>query len=72
MKIDHRKGPVAKSPKLARILHDLTIGEMFVTSDPDVQRMAASLSRASKKYGTRLKTKYLGEGLTMVEAIRFN
>jgi hypothetical protein len=72
MKIDYRKGPMAKSPRLAGILHDLTIGESFVTTDLDVQRMAASLSRASKKYGTRLKTKHLGDGYILVEAIRYN
>lgn len=71
MKIDYRKGPQAKNPRLAAILHDLAIGETFVTSDRDVRRMAASLSRASKRYGTRLMTRSLGEGYTMVEAIRY-
>jgi len=63
---------MAKSPKLANILHDLTIGETFVTSNPDARRMANSLSRASKKYGTRLTTLSLGNGFTLVEAIRYN
>lgn len=63
-------GRPANAPRLTEILHSLRIGESFSTTHPDAIRIGNSISRTTKKYGTRLSVTSLGE-TTVIEAVPY-
>jgi len=56
--------------RITDILHNMNIGEGYITNNPDAYRLGGSISRTTKKRGVRLQLTSLGNGHTMIEAVQ--
>ena len=56
--------------RITDIFHNMNVGEGLITDNPDAYRLGNSISRTTKKRGVRLQLTSLGNGQTIIKAVR--